>query len=155
MISTRMALSTAQKGSSMVAEYYSKMKNLADEIAYAGKTLEDEKFVSNILAGFDIEFNLLVSAVAARVEPISHGKLYTQMTCFEQRMDLLHGNGSGPSANSASRGGRGGGNPRDGRNGGGGGCGRGGFGQGRANGRPKQRRASHLPTLWQRWTHRD
>jgi histone deacetylase 1/2 len=42
-------------------------------------------------------------------------------------MDLLHGTGS--SANSALRGGRGNGNSRGGR--GGGGCGRGGFGRGR------------------------
>jgi hypothetical protein len=48
-------------------------------------------------------------------------------------MDLLHGNGSNSSANSASRGNRGGNNSRGGRNGGG--RGRGGFGRGRGNGR--------------------
>jgi hypothetical protein len=34
-----MALSTAQKGNSTVAEYYAKMKTLADEMASAGKKL--------------------------------------------------------------------------------------------------------------------
>jgi hypothetical protein len=36
VISTRMVLSTMQKGSSTVAEYYAKMKTLADEMASAG-----------------------------------------------------------------------------------------------------------------------
>jgi hypothetical protein len=48
-------------------------------------------------------------------------------------MDLLHGNGSD---NSASRSGRGGGNPCGSRNGGGE-RGRGGFGRGNRNGRPR------------------
>jgi hypothetical protein len=52
-------------------------------------------------------------------------------------MDLLHGNGSGSSTNSASRGGRGGSNPRGGRNGGRDGSGRGGFSRGSDNGRPR------------------
>jgi hypothetical protein len=39
VISTRMALFTAQKGNSTVAEYYAKMKTLADEMASAGKKL--------------------------------------------------------------------------------------------------------------------
>ena len=105
-----MALSMAQKGNSTVAEYYAKMKTLADEMASSGRKLEDDELVSYILAGLDIDFNPLVSAIAVRVEPISTGELFTQMTSFEQRMDLLHGSGS--SANSASRGGRGGGNSR-------------------------------------------
>jgi hypothetical protein len=37
VINTRMALATTQKGSSSAAEYVSKMKTLADEMASAGK----------------------------------------------------------------------------------------------------------------------
>jgi hypothetical protein len=36
MISTRMALATASKGNSTIAEYYAKMRGLADEMASAG-----------------------------------------------------------------------------------------------------------------------
>jgi hypothetical protein len=39
VINTRMALATIQKGSSSAAEYVSKMKTLADEMASAGKNL--------------------------------------------------------------------------------------------------------------------
>ena len=53
VIATRMALATAKKGSSTVSEYYSKMKALADEMASAGKKIEDEELVSYILTGLD------------------------------------------------------------------------------------------------------
>jgi hypothetical protein len=39
VINTRMTLTTTQKGSSSAAEYVSKMKTLADEMASAGKNL--------------------------------------------------------------------------------------------------------------------
>lgn len=47
----RMALATTQKGSSTVAEYFSKMKALAYDMAFAGKRLEDEEVASYILSG--------------------------------------------------------------------------------------------------------
>lgn len=56
--------------------------------------------------------------MAALVEPLSLGKLYTQLGNWEQRKDLLHGSRS--SVNSATHGGRSGGN---------------GHGRGRGNGR--------------------
>jgi hypothetical protein len=39
-ISTRLALATVRKGNSSVADYFGKMKTLADEMASAGKRLE-------------------------------------------------------------------------------------------------------------------
>jgi hypothetical protein len=42
VIATRMALATASRGSSTIAEYFSKMKSLAEYMASAGKKLEDE-----------------------------------------------------------------------------------------------------------------
>jgi hypothetical protein len=59
-----------------VTEYVSKMCGLGDEMTYAGKPLDDEEMVSYILAGLDIEFNSVVSAVLAHVEPISVNELY-------------------------------------------------------------------------------
>ena len=103
-----MALATAQKGSSTIADYFNKMKSLAYDMAAAGKRLEDEEITSSVLAGLDMDFHPIVSVIAARTEPLSLGELYTQLVSWEQRMDLLHG-GSGSSANTATRGGRGGG----------------------------------------------
>jgi len=83
VIATRMALATASKGASTVAEYFTKMKGLADEMASAGCKLEDEELVSYILTGLDSDFNSVVSAVATRVEPITVPKLYAQLVSFE------------------------------------------------------------------------
>ena len=74
-----MALATAQKGSSTIADYFNKMKSLADDMAVIGKRLEDEEIISYVLAGLDMDFNPIVSVVAARIEPLSLGELYTQL----------------------------------------------------------------------------
>jgi hypothetical protein len=42
VINTRTALATIQKGASLAAEYVTKMKTLADDMASAGKKLDDE-----------------------------------------------------------------------------------------------------------------
>lgn len=135
VISTRMALATASKGASSVADYFVKMKGLADEMASAGRKLDDEELVSYILTGLGDDFDGPVSAIAARVEPITVNELYAQLVAHEQRKEM-HGGGSQSSANIATKGGKGGGNNfRGGRGGGGrGGFGRGGGGRGRGGG---------------------
>jgi hypothetical protein len=55
-----MALATASKGTSSIAEYYGKMKGLADEMVAVGCRLEDEEHVSYILTGLDLDFNPIV-----------------------------------------------------------------------------------------------
>jgi len=75
VINTRIALATAQKGSS-IAEFFSKMKSLVDDMASTGNKLEQEEIASYILTGLDIDFNPVVSAMAARVEPLSLGELH-------------------------------------------------------------------------------
>lgn len=61
----------------MVAEYFARMKALTDEMASAGKRVDDEEIALYILAGLDIDFNPLVSAIPARVEPLTIGELFT------------------------------------------------------------------------------
>ena len=130
LISTRMALATASKGESWISEYFTKMKSLVDEMASVGRRLEDEELVSNIFTVLDLDFNPVVSAFAARVEPISVGELYTQFVSFEQRMELHGGGGSQSSVNMASHGSRGGGNNSHGHSGFGHGCNQKGGGSG-------------------------
>lgn len=112
-----MALATASKGSFTIGEYFAKMKGLADEMVSAGKKIEDEELASYILTRLDEPFDPVVSAVVARVEPISMSELYTQLVSFKQCMDL-RGGGHQSSSNMATRGGRGGGNNTCGRGGG-------------------------------------
>jgi hypothetical protein len=86
--STCMALATTQKGSSSTAKCIAKMKSLADEMASTGKKLDDEELTSYILVDLDVEYNSLVSSIAARVEPIAFGELYSQLLAFENRLEL-------------------------------------------------------------------
>jgi hypothetical protein len=96
-----MALATTQKGTSTVIEYISKMKNLADDMASAGKKLDDEELSSYILAWLDSEYNSVVSSIAARTEPISFAELYSQLLAHENRLDLQNG-GQGLSQSSVN-----------------------------------------------------
>jgi hypothetical protein len=100
-----MALATAQKGSSTVADYISNMKTLTDDMIVARKKLDDEELASYVLAGLDYEYNSLVSSIAARVEPITFTELYSQLIAFKTRL-YLQGQGSGgqSSVNNASKG---------------------------------------------------
>ena len=113
-VNTRIALSNTKKGNSSAAEYFGKMKALGDEMAAAGRPLEDEELVEYILTGLGEDFQSLVAALCARVEPISIGELYSQLLSFESRMDLVFSDNYQGSANSASRGR---GFPRGGRSG--------------------------------------
>lgn len=94
--------------------------------------MEDDELISFILAGLDLDYNPLVSALDVRTEPITLDALYSQMANFDQWVELFHGSGGNgvfkSSANAAARGRgyqRGRGTPR------GRGAGRGNPGQGR------------------------
>jgi hypothetical protein len=103
-VNTRITLANTKKGTTSMAEYFSKIKCYADELASSGQTLTDEEFVAYVLAGLDEEFyNPLVSSIVARAEPISPQELYSQMLSYELRVDKQSG-GSYSSANAASRG---------------------------------------------------
>jgi hypothetical protein len=132
VIATRMALANASKGTSMITEYFGKMKALADEMAAAGKKLDDDDLISYILTGLDEPFDPVVSAISLRVEPLTVHELFTQLVNHEQRIDL-RGGGRHSSANLASRGGHGGGNQYQARGRGGRPCG--GFNRGGSPGR--------------------
>jgi hypothetical protein len=105
VINTSMALATTQKGLSTVDKYFSKMKSLANDMASAGKKLDDEELNSYVLAGLDFYYNSVVSSIAARVEPISLGELYSQLLAYETRLDLQGSRRSSQSlVNNAMRG---------------------------------------------------
>jgi hypothetical protein len=53
------------------------MKGFTDEMAVAGKHLEDEEVICYILAGLDHEFNPLVEAFVAKTEPQTLNDLFS------------------------------------------------------------------------------
>jgi hypothetical protein len=103
-VNIRIALATMKKGTTMMAEYYSKMKSYVDDVAASGQPLGDEEFAAYVLTGMDEEFdNPLVSSVIMHAESISLPELYSQMFSYEHRVDCQAG-GSQSSVNVASHG---------------------------------------------------
>jgi hypothetical protein len=94
-----------QKGNKSVTEYFTKIHALGDEMLAVRNSLDDEEIVSYILAGLDIKYNSVVSAVVTRVEPISVNELYGKLLSFESHQVLLQGSSAGsgvPSTNAAT-----------------------------------------------------
>ncbi|XP_073357742.1 uncharacterized protein [Aegilops tauschii subsp. strangulata] len=128
-INTRIELTNLKKGNLSMTEYLAKIKMLSDEIACTGAALGNAEIVSHVLAGLDLDYNPVVSALAARVEPVTVQELFNQLLSFDARLNLLHGmNVRQSSANAVSRGrgaGRGRGHQGRNRNNSSGGNGRG------------------------------
>jgi hypothetical protein len=111
-VNTRLALGTTRKGNLSTMDYFNKMKALDDEMAVAGRPLDDEELIEYIITGLYEEFTPLVSAICARAEPISLSEFYSQLLSFETHVGLLQ-DGQSRSINTSTRGGfRGRGNMR-------------------------------------------
>lgn len=124
---TRVAMTTTRKGNLKITDYINRIKSFSDEMAAAGKPMDDEEIVAYILAGLDEEYDPVVSVITGRTEAVTIADTYTQLLSFEDRLSRR---AAQHSANAASRG-RGG--NQQGR--GSGGRGRGGGNRGRG-GRP-------------------
>jgi hypothetical protein len=72
----RTRLSTTRKGDQFADVYYNKMKGFEDEMTSVGKPLEDEDFISYVLARLDHDYNSFVENVTGKTK-ISLGYLYS------------------------------------------------------------------------------
>jgi hypothetical protein len=89
VVNTCLALAMTQKGSSMLTEYFNKMRSLAKEMVAAGRRLDDDELVEYILTSLDFEYNLIVSFVLARIDSLTLSELYVQLLAFETRLELM------------------------------------------------------------------
>jgi hypothetical protein len=83
IVNTRIVLSTTKKGDMTMVGYFAKMRQLGDEMAAAGRRLDDDELIKYILASLDYDYNPAVSAVLVRPEPISLSELYSNLLAFE------------------------------------------------------------------------
>jgi hypothetical protein len=68
-VNMRIALTTTKKNQLSIAEFYGKMRSLADDMASIGTPLRDDELVSYILAGLDEDYNSVYSAVVPVLNP--------------------------------------------------------------------------------------
>lgn len=104
-MNTHIALAKTQKGNLSMPDYIAKMKTYVDDMAAAGKPLEDDDVVSYVLTGLDPDYNPIVTSVLTRAEPIRLDEFFSQLLSFEMHLDMQHHghHGGSSSANMASR----------------------------------------------------
>jgi hypothetical protein len=84
------------------------MCQYVDDLAASGNPLRDDELVAYLLAGLDEEFNPVLTAVVARVDPITPSGLYSQLLSFEHHTSLQsHSSPGGSSSAMAASHGRG------------------------------------------------
>jgi hypothetical protein len=163
----RMQLTTLKKNDLSATDYFSRVKELTDNLAAAGEPLRDDEIIAYVLTGLPEEYDSLVTSITTRAEPMSLSDVYTNLLSFEVRLLQRQAASQPPSTplvNYASRVGRGGrsGGRNSGRTGGRGGgrmTGRsnssGDRGNDRAHDRPRCQicgRANHIaPQCWYRY----
>ena len=113
-IQLRSAIGNARKGDLSTSAYFMKMKGLADELAAAGKPLEEDDIISHILEGLmhEPDYNGFVTSISTRAvtdQPIGLSELFSLLLAAESRIAAQHAAYTAHhSANLAAKGGRGG-----------------------------------------------
>ncbi|KAK1621013.1 hypothetical protein QYE76_026530 [Lolium multiflorum] len=111
VVHLRTQLNMTKKENKTAAVFFNQIKTLADEMAAAGKPLDNEDVISYVLSGLNDEtYNGFVVAITALIKAekfISLSDLYAQLLSYEARLEDQNSTG-GSSVNSATHGGRGG-----------------------------------------------
>ncbi|XP_047043595.1 glycerol-3-phosphate acyltransferase 1-like [Lolium rigidum] len=102
----RVALAKKKKDNMTSAQFFTKMKGLADELATAGRPIDEEELVEYLLAGFDDTYNPLFAAIGVNgAEDLTVSDLYAQVQAYENRIELLSDIGGFVNAAARGRGG--------------------------------------------------
>jgi hypothetical protein len=101
----RVVLARTRKENMTTAQYSTKMKGYADELADAGRTIDEEELVEYLLAGLDDVYNPLFAAIGVNGGDLTVSELYGKVCAYDSRIELLGDNIGGNSfVNSAQRG---------------------------------------------------
>jgi hypothetical protein len=91
VVKLRTQLNKCRKENKTASVYFNEIKNLVDEMATAGKPLDNEDVISHVLAGLDEEvYNGFVAAINALIKAekfVSLSDLYAQLISYEARLE--------------------------------------------------------------------
>lgn len=79
-------LANIKKRDSSIADYFIKVKNIADTLATAGKQLQDEEIISYLLAGLNADYDPVVASLTTRSDVISLSDAFAYILSYEQRV---------------------------------------------------------------------
>ncbi|CAI9782539.1 unnamed protein product [Fraxinus pennsylvanica] len=82
-------LQRTKKGSMIVDQYLNTVKQLADNLEIAGKTVLHGDFVTQVLAGLDKDYTPIVVQINSR-ESISWHQLQSVLMIYESRIEYLN-----------------------------------------------------------------
>jgi hypothetical protein len=111
VVQLRTKLNQCRKEDKIGQVYLDEIKSLSDEMAAAGKPLDNLDVISYILAGLDDEYDGFVAAITALIKAetnVSLSVVYSQFMSYEARLESRK-SGDGTLVNTVTRGGRGGG----------------------------------------------
>jgi hypothetical protein len=80
-------LATVKKGSNSITKYFQTIKTLSDTLVAAGQPLNDFESVSFLLKVLGSEYDLFVTSVTTRVDPLSIDELYGHLLAHEMRLE--------------------------------------------------------------------
>lgn len=83
----KMQLQTAKKGSSIITEFFTKMKSLSMELTAARKPVLEEDLVTCILAGLGDAYENIVVSLLARPIPPAFDEVFSILLNHEGRME--------------------------------------------------------------------
>nr|KYP43069.1 hypothetical protein KK1_035512 [Cajanus cajan] len=95
-----------RKGGLKMEEYFTKMKEIADDLALAGSSVSTMDLVTQTLAGLDNEYNPIVVQLSDK-EHLTWVEMQAQLLTYENRLEQINNLSNltlNPSANIATRG---------------------------------------------------
>jgi hypothetical protein len=99
----RVALARTRKDNMTTEQFFNKMKSYADELAAAGRPIDEEELIEYLLASLDESYNPLFSAIGVNGgEDLTVAELYAQVSAYDNSIALLTDDlGGGSSVKSA------------------------------------------------------
>jgi hypothetical protein len=65
-VNSRIALATTKKGDLSIVDYINRMRVLGDELATAGRPIDDNDIISYVLTGLDFEYNSVITTLVVK-----------------------------------------------------------------------------------------